>query len=88
MKALLEVRVEFYVIMKSVCVCENRMFSAKNQLKASILLDGESGSRALSNIGVQAVITGAVKTPSQLAAAVDAISPADVKAVCYFNFFF
>lgn len=58
------------------------MILAKNQLKTAILLQAESGSQVIGNIGLQAVIAGAVKTPAQLAEAVDALSPADVKSVC------
>lgn len=58
------------------------MVLAKNQLKTALLLQAESGSQAIGNFGLQAVITGSVRTPAQLAEAVDAISPSDVRNVC------
>ena len=55
----------------------------KNQLKAAILLDNESGSEAIGLLGTQAALVGAAKSPSQLAAEVDSVSAADVNAVSW-----
>ncbi|XP_068906001.1 cytochrome b-c1 complex subunit 2, mitochondrial [Tenebrio molitor] len=52
----------------------------KNQLKAAILMDNESGSNAIRLIATQAALLGSAKSPSQLAAEVDSVSAADVNA--------
>lgn len=54
---------------------------AKEQLKAAVLSELESGSRLVSDIGQQAVLLGQVQSASQLAAAIDGVSVADVNAV-------
>jgi len=51
----------------------------KNQLKAAILLDNESGTNAIATIGSQAALLGSAKSPSQLGAEIDSVSPSDVK---------
>lgn len=57
------------------------MTRAKEQLKAAVLSELESGSRLVSDIGQQAVLLGQVHSAAQLAAAIDGVSVADVNAV-------
>ncbi|RZC36189.1 cytochrome b-c1 complex subunit 2, mitochondrial, partial [Asbolus verrucosus] len=52
----------------------------KNQLKTSVLLDSESGSNIIGCIGSQAALVGSAQSGSQIAAAIDSVSTADVNA--------
>lgn len=47
------------------------------------LSDLENGAIALEKIGLQAILTGSALSPSEIVAAVDSVSVADVKAVCF-----
>lgn len=53
----------------------------KTQLKAALLLELESGRKAVEWLGTQAVLTGAAQTPKDIAAAVDSVSTGDVRNV-------
>nr|CAD7257887.1 unnamed protein product [Timema shepardi] len=52
----------------------------KAQLKASVLLGTEGGTDLLEDIGNQAVLLGKVTSPSQVVAAIDGITSADINA--------
>lgn len=54
---------------------------AKNQLKAAVLMSLESGDSFVSDMGLQALLTGTVKSAPVIAAAIDAVSVSDVTAV-------
>lgn len=58
---------------------------AKEQLKAAVLHDLDSGSRLVSDIAAQAVLLGQVQSAAQIVAAIDAVSAADVNAVSRVN---
>ncbi|CAG2065759.1 unnamed protein product [Timema podura] len=53
----------------------------KAQLKASVLLGTEGGTDLLEDIGNQAVLLGKVTSPSQVVAAIDGVTSADISAV-------
>lgn len=59
---------------------------AKEQLKAAVLSELDSGSRLVSDIGQQAVLLGQVHSASQLVAAIEGVSVADVNAVRIYLF--
>lgn len=50
-------------------------------LKTNVLLENESGSNAIWNIGTQAALTGQPQTANQIAAAIDSVSTSDVRNV-------
>nr|CAD7193588.1 unnamed protein product [Timema douglasi] len=52
----------------------------KAQLKASVLLGTEGGTDLLEDIGNQAVLLGKVISPSQVVAAIDGVTSADINA--------
>nr|CAD7454323.1 unnamed protein product [Timema tahoe] len=52
----------------------------KAQLKASVLLGTEGGTNLLEDIGNQAVLLGKVTSPSQVVAAIDGVTSADISA--------
>lgn len=54
---------------------------AKEQLKVAVLNELESGSRLVSDIAAQAVLLGQVHSASQIVAAIDSVTAADVNAV-------
>lgn len=55
-------------------------------MKAALLLELESGRKAVELLGTQAVLTGAAQTPKDIAAAVDSVSTGDVRNVnIHFN---
>lgn len=53
----------------------------KEQLKAAVLHELDSGSRLVGEIGAQAVLLGNVQSAAQIVAAIDSVSDADVNAV-------
>lgn len=59
----------------------NSIFAGKNLLKTKVLLENESGSNAILNLGTQAVLTGQPQTACQIAAAIDSVTPNDVRSV-------
>lgn len=54
---------------------------AKNQLKASILLELESGAKAVQLLGSQAALTGSALSPCEISAEVDNVTIGDVREV-------
>ncbi|KAL1517969.1 hypothetical protein ABEB36_001663 [Hypothenemus hampei] len=67
--------------LKSGNVTDADVTRGKNQFKSALLSELESGSKAVDVIGVQAVLTGDAKSPSDLAAAIDSVSTSDVRNV-------
>lgn len=57
------------------------IFVGKNLLKTNLLLELESGSRAVQSYGTQAVLTGTVRSPADVVSAVDSVTTADVRNV-------
>ncbi|CAG9761659.1 unnamed protein product [Ceutorhynchus assimilis] len=66
--------------LKSGNVTDADVARGKNQLKTALLLHLESGSEAVELLGKQAVLAGGAMSPCELAAAVDSVSTADVRA--------
>ncbi|KAJ8915771.1 hypothetical protein NQ315_004583 [Exocentrus adspersus] len=68
-------------LLKCTKISEEDVTRGKNQLKTSLLLDGESGTHTLQNIGTQtAILRGAsIQSPSQIVALVDSVSANDVQ---------
>lgn len=54
---------------------------AKNQLKASMLMETENSGLMLEDLAVQAVLSGQVLTAADITAVIDAVTIADVQAV-------
>ncbi|CAG9824416.1 unnamed protein product [Phaedon cochleariae] len=67
-------------LLRSGSVSDEDVNRGKKQLVTSLLMDAESGSSAILNIGSQAATTGAPQTASQIAAAVDSVSTSDVQS--------
>lgn len=57
------------------------MSRGKDQLKLAVLEDIESGAGLVASLGQQSLLSGAVQNASEIAAAIDAITSADVNAV-------
>ena len=55
--------------------------TARNQLKAALLMELESPRNFFLDLGLQAIITGQVLTSDELAAAIDKITTTDVQNV-------
>ena len=55
--------------------------AGKNQLKTALLLEAESGTKAIQLLGVQAALTGSALSPCELQNAIDSVSTADVRNV-------
>ncbi|KAH1003820.1 hypothetical protein HUJ04_003674 [Dendroctonus ponderosae] len=66
-------------VLKSGSVSDADVARGKAQLKASVLLELESGSRAVQLLGTQAVLTGAAISPCELASAIDSVTTGDVR---------
>ncbi|GJQ70817.1 putative metal ion binding protein [Trypoxylus dichotomus] len=66
--------------LKSASISDADINRGKNQLKTTVLSDLESGSYALDKIGLLTVLTGCALSPSEIAATIDGVSAADVKA--------
>ncbi|KAI4471119.1 metalloprotease [Holotrichia oblita] len=66
--------------LKSPNISDADVNRGKNQLKTTVLSAMESGSYALEKIGLQAVLTGTVLSPSEIASMIDTVSAAEVKA--------
>nr|AEE63101.1 unknown [Dendroctonus ponderosae] len=66
-------------VLKCGSVSDADVARGKNQLKASVLLELESGSRAVQLLGTQAVLTGAAISPCELASAIDSVTTGDVR---------
>ncbi|XP_032236977.1 cytochrome b-c1 complex subunit 2, mitochondrial isoform X2 [Nematostella vectensis] len=62
-------------------VSDDELLRAKNQLKASLLMNNESGQTNFEDIGAQVLTTGSYSPASDAATMVDAISKADLLAV-------
>lgn len=72
----------FFVIQYETCETIFLLFiQAKNQLKASILLELESGAKAVQLLGSQAALTGSALSPCEISAAVDSVTIGDVRNV-------
>ncbi|XP_050294271.1 cytochrome b-c1 complex subunit 2, mitochondrial [Anthonomus grandis grandis] len=67
-------------VLKGGNVTDADVSRGKNQLKAELLLEMESGRKAAQVIGNQAVLTGAALSPCELSACVDSVSTSDVRA--------
>lgn len=67
--------------LKQGSVSQGDVTRAKEQLKAAVLSELDSNGRLVSDIGQQAVLLGQVQSATQLAAAIDGVSVADVNAV-------
>lgn len=55
----------------------------KNQLKAALLLENESGTKAIENIGLQAALLGCARPVKDIIPEIDSVSTADVNAVSF-----
>lgn len=66
-------------LLKNANVGDEDVARGKNQLKAALLLEAESGSRAIQDIGSQAALLGCPQTACQIAAAVDSVSTSEVR---------
>lgn len=68
-----------------ICCINISMFNVnltgKNLLKTNLLLESESGTNAILNIGTQAALTGQPQSGSQIAATIDSVSTSDVRNV-------
>jgi predicted Zn-dependent peptidase len=62
-------------------VSETDVKRAKNQLKAQILQETETGSGLIEAIGLEAVLRGSVAPVSQVVSLIDGVSTSDVAAV-------
>lgn len=71
-------------VLKGGQVGDDDVNRGKNQLKAAVLLENEGGSEAIGWLGTQAALLGAAQSPSQIAAAIDSVTTADVNAVSFF----
>lgn len=77
-------------VLKGGSVTDADVTRGKNQLKAALLLDNESGTNAIENIGLQAALLGVARPIKDVIPEIDSVSTADVKAVSFFllqNFF-
>lgn len=72
-------------VLKTCTLSPEDVARGKAQLKAAILYDGENGGRIAEDLGNQAVLTGAARSASAIAAEIDAITSSDVSAVSIFN---
>jgi len=69
-----------HAAIKNLVVTEADVAAAKYKLKAAILMATESQSEAISDMGMQALLTGGYAAPAAATAAVDAVTVADVEA--------
>jgi len=67
--------------LRSLSVSDADVKRAKNQLKAQILQEAETGSGLVEAIGLEAVLRGSVAPLSQVVSIIDGISTSDVSAV-------
>ncbi|KAK7081915.1 Cytochrome b-c1 complex subunit 2, mitochondrial [Halocaridina rubra] len=65
---------------KGLKVSDADVARAKNQVKAAILMATESSAAAIEDMGLQALLTGAYRTPTAAAAAVDSVTAGTVNA--------
>lgn len=59
----------------------------KEQLKAAVLMELESDSSLVSDLGAQALLLGNAQSPAEIVGAIDAITASDVNAVSFQLFF-
>lgn len=76
--SLVESTVKFF---ESANITDEDVNRGKNQLKAALLLENESGTNAVRNIGYQTILTGSSSSGQELAAAVDSVSRDSVSKV-------
>ena len=55
----------------------------KNQLKASLLMDLESGQQTLQDMAGQAILSGQILQAADIASSIDAVTAADVANVSH-----
>lgn len=67
--------------LKSGSVSSADLARGKEQLKLALLEAIETSAGLVANIGQQALLTGTVQNPAEIAAAIDALTSADVNAV-------
>ncbi|KAK3868594.1 hypothetical protein Pcinc_026029 [Petrolisthes cinctipes] len=65
-------------VVKNLKVTDADVKQAKKRVKAAILMASESGAELLTDMGLQALLTGKFVSPAEAAAAVDAVTPASV----------
>merc|ERR1712106_56391 len=69
-----------HAAVKNLAVTEADVANAKYKLKVAVLMASEAHSDAVSEMGLQALLTGGYVAPGAAAAAVDAVTVADVEA--------
>lgn len=62
-------------------ISDQEVARAKNQMKAHILMNGESQETLFEDIGAQISTKGSYRTPQEVAAAVDSITKTDILTV-------
>lgn len=67
--------------MRSLSVADADVKRAKNQLKAQLLQETETGSGLTEALGLEAVLRGSVAPISQVLSLVDGVTTSDVSAV-------
>jgi predicted Zn-dependent peptidase len=67
--------------LRSLSVSDADVKRAKNQLKAQLLLETETGSGLTESLGLEAVLRGSVAPISQVISLVDGVTTSDVSAV-------
>lgn len=64
------------------------MARGKEQLKAAVLMELETGNGLVSDLGAQALLLGNAQSQAEIAGAIDGITASDVNAVsCQLLFF-